>query len=489
MVEGPGCKVKGEKIKGKLKGQIVKGVSGDAVDKELYPAKDAQTSQFHQLIGKRLDEVQTLGKELFMYFGQICLRVHFLMAGSFRVNNMKLDHDFDGNTEAASLVLNLSKDHLCIYKSAVIIRQSDICQERYNKLHELDICSPVFNQRRAVALMIEQTNRMVCDVLLDQDILPGVGNIIKNEALFDSGIKPDSKISELLEEHVSHLVKMTRDFSMIFYKCRSNGTNLNKFMKIYQKNNCSQCSGKVVICRMGDDNDRITYFCEHCQVNNLKHKKTRTLPTKNSLLGWFQKRKQQQMAPVEETADWACSICTLINKGSEVSCKACQTKKNSVGQGCQEEQENGIPSTISNSGITENQISTSNPQKRKTLNMDMSNNSKRQRVDETVKVESNDVVSKIPQCPGHNQKCKMSEVRTKGDNYSRWFFMCSLPRPKQCKFFKWADNSFPLCAGHIKPCTIRTVMKQGHNNGRKFFTCSFPKKKQCGHFEWAVGYD
>jgi formamidopyrimidine-DNA glycosylase len=36
-------------------------------------------------------------------------------------------------------------------------------------------------QRRAVALMIEQTNRMVCDVLLDQDILPGVGNIIKNE--------------------------------------------------------------------------------------------------------------------------------------------------------------------------------------------------------------------------------------------------------------------------------------------------------------------
>jgi formamidopyrimidine-DNA glycosylase len=29
--------------------------------------------------------------------------------------------------------------------------------------------------------MIEQTNKMVCDVLLDQDILPGVGNIIKNE--------------------------------------------------------------------------------------------------------------------------------------------------------------------------------------------------------------------------------------------------------------------------------------------------------------------
>ena len=29
--------------------------------------------------------------------------------------------------------------------------------------------------------------RLICDVILDQEILPGVGNIIKNEALFDAG--------------------------------------------------------------------------------------------------------------------------------------------------------------------------------------------------------------------------------------------------------------------------------------------------------------
>lgn len=31
---------------------------------------------------------------------------------------------------------------------------------------------------------------MLCDVLLDQAVMPGVGNIIKNEALFDSGLHP-----------------------------------------------------------------------------------------------------------------------------------------------------------------------------------------------------------------------------------------------------------------------------------------------------------
>ena len=59
-----------------------------------------------------------------------------------------------------------------------------MCQDRYDSLHDLDICSPVFNQKRAVTIVMEHPDRMVCDVLLDQDILPGVGNIIKNEVSF-----------------------------------------------------------------------------------------------------------------------------------------------------------------------------------------------------------------------------------------------------------------------------------------------------------------
>ena len=31
--------------------------------------------------------------------------------------------------------------------------------------------------------------RLICDVIMDQEILPGVGNIIKNEALFDAGLE------------------------------------------------------------------------------------------------------------------------------------------------------------------------------------------------------------------------------------------------------------------------------------------------------------
>jgi endonuclease VIII-like 3 len=62
-------------------------------------------------------------------------------------------------------------------------RSLEACKQKYDELNDLDICSPVFNFPRAVALVKEQQDRLVCDVLLDQLILPGVGNIIKNEVL------------------------------------------------------------------------------------------------------------------------------------------------------------------------------------------------------------------------------------------------------------------------------------------------------------------
>lgn len=46
----------------------------------------------------------------------------------------------------------------------------------------------------AVDAVCRENSRSVCDVLLDQSVLPGVGNIIKNEALFLSALNPAVKV-------------------------------------------------------------------------------------------------------------------------------------------------------------------------------------------------------------------------------------------------------------------------------------------------------
>ncbi len=48
------------------------------------------------------------------------------------------------------------------------------------------------------------------------------------------GINPLTKVKELTHAHASRLVKMNRDFSMIFYDCRKYGKPLSKFYKMYR---------------------------------------------------------------------------------------------------------------------------------------------------------------------------------------------------------------------------------------------------------------
>ncbi|XP_052681749.1 endonuclease 8-like 3 [Crassostrea angulata] len=517
MVEGPGCKIKGEKIKSKLMKQAVKAVSGNAVDREIKPKKGQVTSQFDVLIGRRLTGVQTLGKELFMYFGDVCLRVHFLMAGSFRVNGQALDKDYGKLTETPSLQVNFSTDVLTFYKSAAQIRESVSCSSRYDALHDLDICSPVFNHQRAVTMVMEQSDRQVCDVLLDQTILPGVGNIIKNEALFDSGIKPSSKVQQLSKELVSHLVKMTRDFSLIFYKCRKTGTNLNQYMKIYNKRKCGQCEGKVTITRIGDDSERVTYYCPNCQTNTLKSQ-VKVHPCKNSLLGWVQSANQKpeinsanqssevNSANQNNEEDWSCQICTLINSGTKLRCEACMTEreathtdKSKTGlkrksstdfseQSVKKVKESNDGPPVRNLDKMESvlipRLPLGNIPRLPTLTHSGNTDSQKARqtngniVGKTLSKNSSTGIKK-PQTGigGHQNKDVKMNVKAGAPTVSKKMSQDSKGQ---------GASKVPLCPGHSKPCSMTQTRKKGDNFLRWFFSCGvYPRSKQCKFFQWA----
>lgn len=84
-------------------------------------------------------------------------------------------------------------------------RNSMESQQRVRTMEELDVCSPKFSFSRAESEVKKQRDRMLCDVLLDQRVLPGVGNIIKNEALFDSGLHPAVKVNIRIVKFVSTL--------------------------------------------------------------------------------------------------------------------------------------------------------------------------------------------------------------------------------------------------------------------------------------------
>ncbi|XP_076053292.1 endonuclease 8-like 3 isoform X2 [Oratosquilla oratoria] len=494
MVEGPGCKLKGETLKKRALSQHVKSVSGNAVKDGTK--SNLYSSGYEILVGRKLDDVKTLGKELFAFFGDVCLRVHFLMSGFVRFNNEARQFG-DGKSESPRLLLKMNRDMVGFYNSSVELRSSQDCLEKYTSLISLDICSPEFDAQRATQAMQEHELRFVADVLLDQLVLPGVGNIIKNE-------------------------------------CRRTGLNLKQFMNIYQKSKCPECGGRVTRCKMGEY-ERATFFCPGCQTNT-KSTNKKKFPSKNSVLSWLESGRDQ--------APWACSTCTLENKPASTKCSVCLTPRGLSGglEGRAEDFQwlGGLANNREASHHeTAEEIITSNPSdpgdnqhnkpvcarqelyvsadssgskyRFKRLRNSASDTSEQltpknlaantskvmtlrsQTVDtlkllpanpESGKGSMEQVNQKVVVCRGHKQKAKRAQVVKNNENKGRIFFTCAMPRGAQCDFFEWGDLDHPKCE-HGNITVLRTVYKQNSNNGRLFYSCPLAKSKKCEFFKWA----
>ena len=130
---------------------------------------------------------------------------------------------------------------------------------------EIDILSPKWKPQKVLALARERAKEPICEVLLDQDIYAGVGNIIKNEALFLSRIHPLSIVGKIPACKLEKLTQEARQFSRLFYETRRSGYLMPGIQKIYRKKQCPLCHGKVIMKKTGQRH-RMSHFCPQCQV-------------------------------------------------------------------------------------------------------------------------------------------------------------------------------------------------------------------------------
>ncbi|XP_018593855.2 endonuclease 8-like 3 isoform X2 [Scleropages formosus] len=510
MVEGPGCALNGEKIVGRVRtGQEVLQVTGHATRNE--------GSSFSILTGSRYVGTETLGKELFIYFGPRALRVHFGMNGSMRINPAD---QMDGSGKLAALEIRLTNDVICFFDAAVEIRLRDDCEQKVRNMQTLDICSPKFSFSRAEEAVKKEGARMLCDVLMDQAVLPGVGNIIKNEALFNSGLHPALKVSQLTDGQISHLVKMTRDFTLLFYKCRKSGAPLYKHFKVYKQPNCGRCSGKITVCRLGE-NGRMTYFCSNCQSGDPSQVNVSKVPRGSGLGGWLSKEASGHRAGAEEE-EWACTLCTLVNGASARSCEACLSPRSEAGI---------PPATVPKEEAKEDFSSSSRHLIKYPYNA-FAKPREAQRVNRKAVFGTSTLVftdfsdaAPLASAPLASQSARLNSLASgsmnkqsvsRGESSPKFLagssckrssdfsggesmapcsqmhkkmridhgpFCGNKPQSGSCTF-----AVSPCCAVHRRPCALRVVRKEGDNKGRQFYACSLPQETRCDFFKWADLY-
>ncbi|XP_059541775.1 endonuclease 8-like 3 isoform X1 [Myotis daubentonii] len=545
MVEGPGCALNGEKIRARVRpGQAVTAVRGSAPQSPRGPGSPHAASaaavppqaasqnndsgsggvSLRLLHGHVYRGVETLGKELFLYFGPKALRIHFGMKGYVRINPLEYKNK---NGISPVLEVQLSKDLICFFDSSVELRDSTESQQRIRMMEELDVCSPKFNFSRAEREVRKQQGRMLCDVLMDQRVLPGVGNIIKNEALFDSGLHPAVRVCQLTEEQIQHLVKMTRDFSLLFYRCRKAGLAVSKHYKVYGRPHCGRCRSRITVCRLGE-NSRMTYFCPRCQSQDARRADRGRPPTRNTAVGPKPHRDHlgDHVARKWEEA-WACGVCTLINMPSAQACDACLAPRPADSRLENEENSAALSDVVrypcNGFGKPSSEVKINRKTAFGTTTLVLTDFSNKSRPPGRKKgphgILDGEFQSPLPTNFCLSDTPRPSEERASSaaqppnttslpPTVSRlWSPACKRQKTAHCSSpgsgspspglsnrepqMDTTDGAcaplapVPRCSQHHRLCVLRVVSKGGENKGRPFYTCPLPREAQCGFFEWA----
>ncbi|BAM03134.1 Fpg/Nei family DNA glycosylase [Phycisphaera mikurensis] len=248
-MEGPGIRFFAENLQ-RVIGQRLEAVEGEragAVEPERF-------------VGRTLAEVVPAGKLLFFRFrsvDDVVIRVHCLMFGDVRINE-----DRPGKT--LTLRLGFERDRVDVYLGAARAATAGEMDDGRVPVTR-DMLDPRFRPARGWdAAAKALPDAILGDALLDQDLFPGLGNKIKNEAMFRARVSPLDAVGAIPRASGLRLMREAAAFSRHFLGEYRAGRHIQPSMQLYGRRTCPACGGPVSKQEIGEL-QRKSHWCPACQ--------------------------------------------------------------------------------------------------------------------------------------------------------------------------------------------------------------------------------
>jgi endonuclease-8 len=157
--------------------------------------------------GKKLLDIQTWGKHLLLVFSNGTVRVHLGLFGDVLINERKKVN--------RSFFLEFAKGEINGY----VVKATKL-EQPLEAIYDwrTDILSPHFDKAWVKTLLKKLAAKTIDDVLMDQAIFTGVGNKIRNEALYRAAIHPLSIVGKIPAAKITKLINEVVNYAHIFYK-------------------------------------------------------------------------------------------------------------------------------------------------------------------------------------------------------------------------------------------------------------------------------
>ena len=216
------------------------------------------------LSGHPVDEVLSRGKHLFIRVGPASIHSHLKMDGSWRI----------------------SPRGVPAHKIRILLRAPDVTAagidlgvlEILDRDHDQDAVAHLgpdllgedWDPHVAAANLLADPDRGLAAALLDQRILAGVGNVYANELCFIFGRRPLSTVATLSDplrvairaREMLWANRLRRD------RTTTGNSRSGQQLWVYGRAGqpCRRCGTRVARAEpVGGSQDRISYWCPHCQ--------------------------------------------------------------------------------------------------------------------------------------------------------------------------------------------------------------------------------
>lgn len=241
MPEGPSIVILKEEVQKFTRHKIIKVSGNGKIDQS-------------RLANQKVIEFKSWGKHFLIRFSGFTLRIHFLLFGSYRIDEQKTGSE-------PRLALVFENGELNLYACSVKFLEDDV-DSHYD--WSADVMNDAWDPKKAKTKLKENPDALICDALLEQDLFAGVGNIIKNEILYRVKVHPESLAGKIPTAKLNKLIAETRIYSFQFLEWKKNN-ELKKHWLAHTKNWCLRCNLPIVKKHTGLKKRR-SFFCENCQI-------------------------------------------------------------------------------------------------------------------------------------------------------------------------------------------------------------------------------
>jgi formamidopyrimidine-DNA glycosylase len=231
--------------------------------RDAYVLKGVSARELaRRMKGRRFESSHRHGKHLFVRAGdELWLRLHFGMTGSLEY----LNHD-EVAPKTARVIFRFANNCRLAFDDQRKFGEVELIKhlDQFLQTRGLgpDALKISFSQFKAI---VGERRGAVKAILLNQQLIAGIGNLYADEILFRTRIHPATHASALNDKTLAKLFRATRD---ILRKAIEAKPEMDRMPKSWllphrgKRGKCPRCGRELKSATIGG---RTAWFCTHCQ--------------------------------------------------------------------------------------------------------------------------------------------------------------------------------------------------------------------------------